>query len=193
MTKNRLEKRYAALKEKVIERKKDFDAFIKMLETETSWLTSPASTRFHLSEENGLLKHSVSVAENLLNFRDLLAPEIPDESCVIVGLFHDVGKVGMPGKPYYLPNPNQEQVKSRGIRYIVNSDLVHIDLATRSLYVVAKHIPLNEDEIQAIRYHDGQYIAENRSVAHRETKLTRLLQYTDNWTGCVLEEINPRD
>jgi len=192
MSKNRLEKRYAALKQKPTERKKDFDALIKMLETETNWLTSPASTRFHLSEEKGLLKHSVSVADTLIKLRDLLAPEISDESCVIVGLFHDVGKVGMPGKPYYLPNPNQEQVKNRWIRYIVNSDLVHIDLATRSIYIVAKHIPLNEDEIQAIRYHDGQYIAENRSVAHKETKLTRLLQYADNWVGCVLEKNTPR-
>jgi len=182
-----LENRYIALKGSIVERKRDFDAFIEMLETETTWLTAPASTRFHLSEEKGLLQHSVSVAENILELRDLLAPEIPDESCIIVGLFHDVGKIGMPGKPYYLPNPDQEQVKNRGIRYIVNSDLVHIDLATRSLYLVARYINLNEDEIQAIRYHDGQYIAENRSVAHRETKLTRLLQYADNWTGCVLE------
>ncbi len=129
-----LEKRYIVLKAKIVQRKREFDTFIDMLESETVWLTAPASTRFHLSEEKGLLKHSVSVAENLLHLRDNLAPEIPDESCVIVGLFHDVGKVGMPGKPYYLPNPNEEQAKSKGIRYIVNSDLVHIDLATRSLY-----------------------------------------------------------
>jgi len=181
-----LEKRYTALKDRIVERKPDFDAFIEMLETKTAWLSAPASTRFHLSEEQGLLKHSVSVAENLLKLRDLLAPEIPDESCVIVGLFHDVGKVGMPGKPYYLPNRDKDEVK-RGIRYIVNTDLVHVDLATRSLYLAGRYIDLTEDEIQAIRYHDGQYIAENRSVAHRETKLTRLLQYADNWTGCVLE------
>jgi hypothetical protein len=92
----------------------------------------------------------------------------------------------MPGKPYYLPNPDKDEVK-RGIRYVVNTDLVHLDLATRSLYLVARYIDLTDDEIQAIRYHDGQYIAENKSVAHKETKLTRLLQYADNWTGCVLE------
>jgi len=185
-----LENRYIALKDKIVKRKRDSDALIEMLEVQTTWLTAPASTRFHLSEEKGLLKHSINVAENVLKFRDFLAPEIPDESCVIVGLFHDVGKVGMPGKPYYLPNPNQEQVKNRGACYIVNTDLVHIDLPTRSLYLVARYIDLAEDEIQAIRYHDGQYVAENRSVAHRETKLTRLLQYADNWTGCVLEEID---
>jgi hypothetical protein len=33
----------------------------------------------------------------------ILAPGISEKSCVIVGLFHDIGKVGMPGKPYYLP------------------------------------------------------------------------------------------
>jgi len=182
-----IETRYTALKDKILERKTEFDVFIEFLETQTTWLTAPASTRFHLSEEKGLLKHSVSVAENLLKLRNLLAPEIPDESCIIVGLFHDVGKGGMPGKPYYLPNSDQEQVKNRGIHYIINSDLVHIDLPTRSLYLVARYINLTEDEIQAIRYHDGQYIAENRSVAHKETKLARLLQYADNWTGGVLE------
>ncbi|MBW1933494.1 MAG: hypothetical protein JRI56_10910 [Deltaproteobacteria bacterium] len=90
-----LESRYADLKRQVSERKKEFGAFVAMLEKETDWLTSPASTRFHLNEEKGLLKHSIAVAENLLKFRDCLAPNIPDESCVIVGLFHDVGKIGM--------------------------------------------------------------------------------------------------
>lgn len=94
---------------------------------------------------------------------------------------------GLPGKPYYLDNPDQEQVRNRGIRYIVNRELVHLDLPSRSLFLVASYLQLTEDEIQAIRYHDGQYVAENRSVAHRETKLTRLIQYADNWTGGVLE------
>lgn len=43
----RLEKRYDTLKGKVIRRKKDFDSFIDMLEANSNWLTSPASTRFH--------------------------------------------------------------------------------------------------------------------------------------------------
>ena len=65
MIKGDLNQRYASLKAKVEERKADFDMFVKMLETETSWLRSPASTRFHLNEEKGLLKHSVAVAEYL--------------------------------------------------------------------------------------------------------------------------------
>jgi hypothetical protein len=184
----KLEERYTALKGKIIERKEDSDAFIEMLETKTSWLTSPASTRFHLNEEQGLLKHSVAVAENLLKFRDCLAPKISDESCVIVGLFHDVGKVGMPGKPLYLKNDNEWEVRNRNITYKVNTELTQMSLAGRSLYLVSKYIPLSDAEAQAILYHDGQYIEDNKSVAHKEEPLTLLTHWADYWTAHIFEE-----
>lgn len=183
-----LEERYAVLKARVVERKKEFDAFIKMLETETSWLTSPASTRFHLNEEKGLLKHSVSVAENLLKFRQFLAPQISEETCVIVGLFHDVGKVGMPGKPLYLKNDNEWEVRNRNITYNVNPEVAQMSLAARSLYLVSKYVPLSDAEAQAILYHDGQYIEDNRCVAHREEPLTLLAHWADYWTAHIFEE-----
>jgi 23S rRNA maturation-related 3'-5' exoribonuclease YhaM len=126
--------RYEVLKKKVIERKEPFDRFIAMLEGETTWLSSPASTRYHLAEEHGLLRHSVGVAETLLRFRETLAPAITEESCVIVGLLHDVGKLGMPGKPLYQANDNEWLVKNRGIRYKINPDVVAMGLAVRSLY-----------------------------------------------------------
>jgi hypothetical protein len=172
----------------VTERADAVAAFEAFLRAETAWATSPASTRFHLAEPGGLVKHSVNVARTLLQLRDTLAPDLSAESCVIVGLYHDLGKAGMPGKPYYLPNPSEWHVRNRGIRYTVNDALVHMDIATRSLWLLSQHVPLTEEEAQAIRYHDGQYIEENRSVAHRETRLTRLLQYADNWSGGVLEE-----
>lgn len=179
---------YEQLLALVTRRKDKVARFDQFLREQTSWLTSPASTRFHLAEDGGLVKHSLNVANTLLRLRETLAPEITVESCVIVALYHDVGKVGMPGQPYYLPNPSEWHVKNRGIHYTVNTDLVHMDIATRSLFLVAQHIPLSNVEAQAIRYHDGQYIEENHSVAHRETPLTRLLQYADNWSSGVLEE-----
>lgn len=181
---------YGELLNKVVERKEAVCKFDKYLKKNTSWLTAPASSRtsFHLCKEGGLLEHSVNVTRILLRLRNLLAPDIPEESCIITGLFHDLGKAGMQGQPYYLPNPSEWHIKNRGIRYIKNPDLVHMDIATRSLFLVSQHIPLTDDEAQAIRYHDGQYIKENESVAHKETMLTRLLQYADNWAGGVLEE-----
>ena len=181
---------YSQLLSLLIKRRDEVFAYDRFLRTETAWLTAPASTRFHLACENGLLKHSINVARILLKLRDILAPELSWESCIIVGLFHDTGKAGVPGKPYYLTNPSEWHRRNRGIYYIVNPELIHIDIPSRSLYIASRYISLSEEEAQAIRYHDGQYIDENRSVAHRETKLTRLLQYADNWSGGIMEATN---
>jgi hypothetical protein len=183
-----LQKRYEALKALVKKRRKPFDEFVAFLEKETSWLESPASTRFHLCEPSGLLRHSVGVAETLLKFRAALAPEISEESCVIVGLFHDVGKVGMPGKPLYLPNKDEWQKKNRGIMYTYNAAVTTMGLAVRSLYIVGKYLPLSDAEAQAICYHDGQYVAENETVAQEEEPLTLLVHWADYWTAHIFED-----
>jgi len=98
-----------------------------------------------------------------------------------------VGKVGLPDKPFYLTNTEEIQ-KPEKKKYIVNPDLVYMGIAVRSLLLVSKFIPLSEDEAQAIAYHDGQYIEENKKIAHREEPLTLLLSYADNWAGEVLEK-----
>jgi len=179
---------YEILKSKVTRRKDSFERFVAFLENETAWLTSPASTRFHLAEEGGLLKHSVGVANTLLQFRIMLAPWLPEESCVIVSLFHDCGKLGVQGKPLYLLNDNEWMARNRGIRYKINPEVVPMGLAVRSLYLITKYIELSESEAQAIVYHDGQYIEENKIVAHKEEPLTLLLHWADYWTAHMYEE-----
>lgn len=188
MIESELEKRYAILKDKVIQRKKEFDLFVDMLETKTTWLASPASTRFHLNKPGGLLEHSVGVVENLMTFRDFLASVITDETCVIVGLFHDVGKIGMPGQPLYIENDNEWETRKRNMTYKINLNLPHMGLAARSLYLVSKYIPLSDAEAQAIIYHDGQYIDENREIKHREEPLTLIAHWADYWTAHIFEE-----
>jgi len=174
-----LEREYNQLKTKVVERKKDFDEFISFLETKTTWLISPASVKYHLSEEKGLLKHSVGVTKTLLELRGLLALQLSEESCIIVALFHDVGKVGMPGSPRYLKD---------GGKFVYNKDQVEMQVAQRSLYLVSKYISLSDEEAQAILYHDGQYIDENRFIAHKECALTLLLTFADTWTAMIHED-----
>jgi len=150
-----MKERYDALLAKIHDREDAVNRFIDMLHSETTWLTSPASTKYHLNKEGGLLEHSIGVAETLLQLRAALAPEISEESCVIVGLFHDIGKVGMPGKPYYLPEIKDG--KPTGA-YSINPEIVAMGLALRSLYLVSQYIPLSDAEAQAIAYHDGMYV-----------------------------------
>jgi 23S rRNA maturation-related 3'-5' exoribonuclease YhaM len=98
-----IQQHYESNLTRVPERQSHVQKFIDMLHNETTLLTSPASTKYHLNMEGGLLQHSAGVTETLLQIKEGLAPDINDESCIINGLFHDVGKVGMPGKPYYMP------------------------------------------------------------------------------------------
>ncbi len=184
--------RYNSLKEKVVTRKAEFQSLMEFVEKETEYLTTPASIKYHLCRERGLLEHSVNVAENLLKIKNVLAPEISDESCVIVALLHDLGKAGMPGEPQYLKNEPSQKQKAYGYPastpYRFNKDLLYLSVPVRSLYLAASRFPLTEEEVQAIVYHDGQYVEDNRSVAAKEEKLTLLLQYADNWSGFIVEK-----
>jgi hypothetical protein len=123
----------------------------------------------------------------LLHVKPAFRPEITDESCVVVGLFHDVGKVGFPHNPLYIPNPNHQEVE-RGIRYIYNPKVTKMGLALRSLYLIAPYVTLSEEEAQAIAYHDGQYTDENKVVAHFERPLTLLVHFADMWTATMVEK-----
>ena len=187
-----LKKRYDELKQKVKNRADEFAGLMEYIEEETEWLTAPASTRFHLCRENGLLEHSINVAETLIRLKNTLYPLIDDETCVIVAFLHDLGKVGMPGEPLYRKNRPTENQRRAGFGptypYNYNTDLTYLSVPVRSLYLALPFIPLTEEEAQAIAYHDGQYVEDNRSAAKNECPLTLLLQYADNWCGFVTEE-----
>ncbi len=55
LTLDNLDNNYNDLFEILTDRKEQVLEFKEFIEKETSWLTSPASTRFHLNIEKGLL------------------------------------------------------------------------------------------------------------------------------------------
>lgn len=168
VTADNVDELYAQLKAAIVKRKEEFDHFIGFLEDRTAWLTAPASTKGPLACEKGLLIRSVSVAKQLLRIKDTLMPQLDEESAIIIGLFHDVGKVGVEGKPYYLV---EETISSSGSAlglsfssrissssstttksYSVNPKLVNMHIGVRSLYLVSQYMLLSDDEAQAISY-----------------------------------------
>ena len=155
-------------------------------------MTSPASTRYHMNVEGGLLMHSVGVAETALRLRYLLAPDLGEESVVITALFHDVGKVGGAGKAYYLPNDNLWEVRNRGRAYKVNPEIIAMNSAVRGLCLVSRFIALSEEEAQAIAAHDGLYPVyggvANLEYHQAECRLLMIIQFADKWTAAVEEE-----
>lgn len=168
-------------------RKAEVERFLKFLETETNWLIAPASVRHHSNMKGGLISHSVLTTKTLLEMRQTMAPHFSEETCAIVGLFHDVGKVGAPGQPFYVLKRN----KAGQEYFTINEDLVAMGMGVRSLYLCAGALSLSDEEAQAICYHDGQYIADNLSVKNKERPLTLLLHFADMWSSHVKEKVVP--
>ena len=169
VTKDNVDELYGQLKAAIVKRKTEFDHFIDFLENRTAWLTAPAGTEGTLACEKGLLIRSVGVTKQLLRIKDTLMPQLDEESAIIIGLFHDVGKVGVEGKPYYLV---EEHIGSSGSAlglsfssrisssasssssqtFSINPKLVKMNIGVRSLYLVSQYMLLSDDEAQAISY-----------------------------------------
>ena len=170
VTKDNVDELYGQLKAAVVKRKTEFDHFIDFLENRTSWLTAPADTEGALACEKGLLIRSVAVTKQLLRIKDTIMPQLDEESAIIIGLFHDVGKVGVEGKPYFLVEEHLSSASSAlglsfssristpgtasSSSYSINPKLVGMDVGVRSLYLVSQYMLVSEDEAQAISYAD---------------------------------------
>ncbi len=168
VTKSNVDELYAQLKAAVVKRKTEFDNFIDFLENRTSWLTAPAAVEGPLACEKGLLIRSVAVTKQLLRIKDTLMPQLDEESAIIIGLFHDVGKVGVEGKPYFLVEEHLSTTSSAlglsfssrvstptattSATYSVNPKLVNMEVGVRSLFLVSQYMLLSDDEAQAISY-----------------------------------------
>jgi len=176
---NDIEKKYAALFERPSARHERILAFKSFLEKETNWLDAPVLKRAPMDVEHGLLMHSVGVTENALRIKDLIAPDIADESVIVTALFHDVGKLDYPGKPSGLPGGNEPPLRAR-------------NHALRSLELVSRFIPLSEEEAQAIAAHDGLVPVDggvvNLEHYRKECRLTMIVHFADLWTAAVGEE-----
>ncbi len=159
---------YGQLKAAVIKRKTEFDHFIDFLENRTSWLTAPAEVKGSLACEKGLLIRSVAVTKQLLRIKDTIMPQLDEESAIIIGLFHEVGKVGIEGKPLFILEENTASSatsalglsfssrisasSSNSSQYTINNKLVHMHVGVRSLFLVSQYMLLSDDEAQAISY-----------------------------------------
>ena len=169
VNKDNVDTYYEQLKAAVVKRKTEFDHFIDFLENRTSWLTAPADIKGELACEKGLLIRSVAVAKQLLRIKDTIMPQLDEESAIIIGLFHEVGKVGIEGKPLFIQEESSSlssassalglSFSSRlstssasSTSYSINNKLVYMSVGVRSLFLVSQYMLLSDDEAQAISY-----------------------------------------
>lgn len=157
--------------------------FLNWLEG-TDFFVAPASTRFHLAAEGGLVEHSLHVYERLramfrsektskLNTLAVLTPE-EEESIAICGLLHDVCKVNFykqeprnqktydPAKvsaagPYKVKHDSQGDFIWETVMKYVIDDQYPFGHGEKSVRFISDHMKLSTEEAMAIRWHMGGF------------------------------------
>ena len=131
------------------------DNLIKYLELETDFFTAPASTKYHLSRECGLLEHSLNVYA-VLN-HDLKNTSYNHASVVLVSLLHDVCKANIYERNYKnVKNVDGDWIKEP---YYTINDKFPMGHGEKSVIIIQKFIRLKDEEIAAIRWHMGSFVS----------------------------------
>ena len=134
------------------------DKLLEFLE-KSDFYTAPASTRYHLACEGGLLQHSLNVYDCLVDIlnrprvKELYGIQYSDESIAIAGLLHDICKVNFYKTSFR--NVKDETGKWVSAPYYTIEDNLPYGHGEKSVYIVSGFMRLTRDEAFAIRYHMG--------------------------------------
>lgn len=116
---------------------------------------APASTRTDYVGcfVGGLVWHSLNVIKVMKALRSSLELEkvVSADSMIILGLFHDLGKLGNEEEDYYLPQ-SSDWHRNRGQLYEINEGMGHIPIAVRSIWWLNHYkVSLSENEVYALQ------------------------------------------
>lgn len=144
----------------------------------TDFYTAPASTRYHGSEPEGLVKHSIAVFNRLV---EKAHKDYSMETIALVALFHDLCKMGF----YDVEMRNRKNEKGQWEKYpfyIVN-DLFPMGHGEKSVILLMQEMKLEPWEMMAIRWHMGGFEPKENynalSKALGEYPLVLMLQQAD--------------
>ena len=181
--------RRAKLLEKVTARKAEVMNLLTYLD-ERGFMSAPSSSKasFHNAYDGGLVDHCMNVVDNLLLVNEHVADKLYlQETCVIVGLFHDCHKAtdGF-NRPRYV----NKFLKGGGRAkdpYERNKATLTLSEGYRAAMIILQFVPLIEDEIQSICHHDGLFVPEGRVTGLDLAPLTVMIHFADMYAGILQE------
>ena len=130
------------------------EEFLRWLEG-TDFFTAPASTKFHCACPSGLVMHSISVYEVLME-KHFVEGEDNRESFALCGLLHDLCKA-----QYYKVSTRNVKNDQTGqwekVPYYAVEDLFPYGHGEKSVFLIERFIRLKPGEATAIRWHMGGF------------------------------------
>ena len=169
---------------------------------EHGFFKAPASTKFHLNYEGGLLEHSMNVCDMALELREVmvrkkegLRDSLPKESVIIAALLHDVCKADI-YKPAVKRQKNEHGIWCDVPGYDVDYSNFPVGHGEKSvIWLLQNGLKLTADEIMAIRWHmtawdlafQSPEMKGNLNAARERCPLMALIQAADGLAANMLE------
>lgn len=136
------------------------EKLLEYLESPASdFFTAPASTRYHLSYEGGLLEHSLNVYHCLKDYlerervKNVFGMSFDEETIAVAALLHDICKVNCYKKSFR--NVKDENGLWQKVPSYDFSDELPYGHGEKSVYIISGFMRLTREEAFAIRYHMG--------------------------------------
>ena len=177
------------------------DDLVEELE-DLGFFKAPASTKFHLNEDGGLVQHSLNVCKAALSMRksmieldDSLLEALPKDSVIIASLLHDTCKADI-YKPTMKKEKNRFGMWCDVPGYDVDYSNFPLGHGEKSVIVLLRSgFELTDDEIMAIRWHMNAWdlpfqsydIKSNYNKAKEICPLVSLVQAADCLASNLLE------
>lgn len=125
----------------------------------SDFFSAPASTRFHLDCEGGLVRHSLNVWKELKllceAYKDVV--RVSAETIAICSLLHDVCKVNSYGISYRNVKNDKTGMWEKKPYFTKNEQFNYGGHGAKSVYLIQKYMQLNDEEAVAIQNHMGLY------------------------------------
>jgi hypothetical protein len=103
-------------------------------------------------EPGGLIQQAITVARGMKRVNDTFEMGAATESILVVGLLHELGKVGNLEEPYFVPEEEHWRREKLGAFYKPNEGMSRMTIPERSLYLLQHYgVHLTEEEFMAIR------------------------------------------
>lgn len=135
------------------------EQLLDYLLNKTDFFSAPASTRFHLNCEQGLVQHSVNVyfrlKELVENEKTDWAKNVTPESIAVIALLHDVCKANMYTVDYR--NVKQPDGSWERVPYYTINEQLPYGHGEKSVYIVNGFMRLTREEAMCINWHMGGF------------------------------------
>jgi hypothetical protein len=103
-------------------------------------------------EPGGLIQQAITVAKGMKRINDTFEMGASTESILVVGLLHELGKVGNLEESYFVAEEESWRRDKLGAFYKPNEGMSRMTIPERSLYLLQHYnVRLTEEEFMAIR------------------------------------------